>query len=138
MCGIVGIMDIGGKRDIDRAVITSFATWLAGLDPELDDEARSEIRGSVRLMSVPEQRTMLLKHEAKVSIGGRAFRRGRSSGSSISSTGRQTSARRWKVQGWDWRSSRILWKTIRGVSGWNLRREKAVRFSLLSKRSGAT
>jgi len=56
-------------RDIDRAVITSFATWLAGLDSELDHEARSETRASIPLMSVPEQRTLLLKHEAKLSIG---------------------------------------------------------------------
>ena len=56
-------------RDIDRAVLTSFATWLAGLDSEMDPQARSEIRSSVPLMSVPEQRTLLLKHEAKVLIG---------------------------------------------------------------------
>lgn len=56
-------------RDIDLAVITAFATWLAGLDPEMDHNARSELRASIPLMSVPEQRTLLLKHEAKLSIG---------------------------------------------------------------------
>ena len=56
-------------RDIDRAVITSFATWLAGLDPEIPHETRSDIRASIPLMSVPEQRTLLLKHEIQVSIG---------------------------------------------------------------------
>ena len=56
-------------RDIDRAVTTSFATWLVGLDPEMDQETRSTTRASVSLMSVAEQRTLLLKHEAKLSIG---------------------------------------------------------------------
>jgi len=60
-------------RDIDRAVIASFATWLAGLDPEIDQETRDEARASIPLMSVPEQRTLLLKHEAKVSIGSDAL-----------------------------------------------------------------
>jgi DNA invertase Pin-like site-specific DNA recombinase len=55
-------------RDIDRAVIASFATWLVGLDQEMDHEARDDTRASIPLMSVPEQRTLLLKHEAKLSI----------------------------------------------------------------------
>ena len=56
-------------RDIDRAVISSLAGWLAELDPELDDERRAEVRASIPQMSVPEQRSLLLKHTAKVSIG---------------------------------------------------------------------
>lgn len=56
-------------REIDRAVITLFAGWLAHLDPESGHETRSHIRASIPLMSVPEQRTLLLKHTAKVSIG---------------------------------------------------------------------
>ena len=60
-------------RDVDRAVITSFATWLAGLDPEVDHEARGEIRASIVHLSVPEQRTLLLKHEAKLAIGSDQF-----------------------------------------------------------------
>lgn len=55
-------------RDIDRAVISSFAAWLAELDLEMDHEARGELLASIPFMSVPEQRTLLLKHEAKVSI----------------------------------------------------------------------
>ncbi len=42
---------------------------MAGLDPEMPLETRSEIRASILLMSVPDQRTLLLKHEAKLSIG---------------------------------------------------------------------
>ncbi len=55
-------------RDIDRAVIASFATWRVGLDPEMDQETRGELRASIPLMSVPEQRALLLKNETKLSI----------------------------------------------------------------------
>jgi hypothetical protein len=34
----------------------------------MDHEARDDTRASIPLMSVPEQRTLLLKHEAKLSI----------------------------------------------------------------------
>lgn len=56
-------------RDIDRAVIASFSNWLAELDPGMDQETSIETRASIPLMSVPEQRTLLLKHEAKASVG---------------------------------------------------------------------